>query len=293
MAETELSVATAPAAPGRTRWSRAPAIAIVVVLVLYLGSLLGRVAVPREDTALFAFTPSMSPSGDHLLGTGGSGRDVLATLVYSTAPTFAMALLAGLAATLVGTAAGLVSGYYRGAPDTAVRGVADIMLAVPAFAMLILLASIMGRLSLVGMALVIALFSWPPIARAVRAQVLTLRDQPFVTISRLSNRGDAAILALELLPNLLALVAAAFVGAVSAALGVAIGLELIGLGPANTQTLGVVLQSALSRGALSQGLWWWWLPPAAILILFFVCLFLVSLAVDRISNPRLRGAANG
>jgi peptide/nickel transport system permease protein len=266
-------------------------IGAAILLVLYLGSLLARVAVGREDTEIFAFDTSMAPSADHLLGTDGSGRDVLATLVYSTAPTFEMALLAGLAGTLVGTAAGLVSGYFRGAPDTLVRGASDVMLGIPAFAMLLFVAAIMGRLSLVGMALVIALFSWPPVARAVRAHVLSLREQPFVTISRLSNRGSTAIMTLELLPNLLTFVTAMFVATVSGALAVAVGLELIGLGPVDTQTLGLVLQNALSRGALSQGLWWWWLAPAAVLILFFVGLFLVSLAVDEISNPRLRGTA--
>jgi peptide/nickel transport system permease protein len=184
-----------------------------------------------------------------------------------------------------------VSGYFRGAPDTIVRGISDVMLGIPAFSMLILVAAIVGNLTLIGMGLVIALFSWPLVARAVRSQVLSLREQPFVTISRLSNRGPVAIMVFELLPNMLTFVTAMFVGAVSGALAMAIGVQLIGLGPVDTQTLGLTLQNALSNGALSQGVWWWWLPPAGILVLFFVGLFLVSLAVDEISNPRLRKAA--
>jgi peptide/nickel transport system permease protein len=265
-------------------------IGVAILVALYLGSLAARLAVGREDTEIFAFDPSASPSAGHLLGTDGSGRDVLATLVYAIAPTFELALLAGLAGTLAGVAAGLVSGYFRGPLDAIVRGFTDVMLAIPAFAMLVLVAAIFGRVSLVGMALLIAWFSWPLVARAVRAQVLSLREQPFVAISRLSNRGSAAILTLELLPNMLALIAAIFVTTVSGALALTVGLELVGLGPAGTQTLGLTLQDALSRGALSQGLWWWWLPPAGILVLFFTGLFSVSLAVDQISNPRLRGA---
>jgi peptide/nickel transport system permease protein len=265
-------------------------IGLAILLVLLGGSLLGRLFVGHERTEIFAFDTSARPSADHLLGTDGSGRDVLAVLVYSTAPTFQMVLVAGFVGTLIGTAAGLVSGYFRGAPDTIVRGISDIMLGIPAFSMLILVAAILGRLSLVGMGLVIALFTWPLVARAVRSQVLSLREQPFVTISRLSNRSSVAIMALELLPNMLTFITAMFVGAVSGALAIAIGLQLIGLGPVDTQTLGLALQQALASGALSQGLWWWWLPPAAVLILFFVGLFLVSLAVDEIGNPRLRRA---
>jgi peptide/nickel transport system permease protein len=298
MAETELlatpsGLAAEPPRRGRPRaaWlSPRLVIGLTILLVLYFGSLIARIAVGREETEIFAFDVSASPSSGHLLGTDGSGRDVFAALVYSTAPTLEMVLIAGLAATAVGTAAGLVSGYFRGAPDTIVRGISDIMLGIPAFAMLILVAAIMGRLSLTGMALVIALFTWPLVARAIRAQVLSLREQPFVTVARLSNRSSASIMTFELLPNMLAFVTAMFIGAVSGALAIAIGLQLIGLGPVGSQTLGLVLQNALSSGALSQGLWWWWLPPATILILLFIGLFLVSLAIDEISNPRLRRA---
>jgi peptide/nickel transport system permease protein len=270
------------------RWNLRLAAGAAIVLVPVLASLLARLAVGRADTDLLAFEPSSSPSTAHLLGTDGSGRDVLATLVYSTAPTFELALLAGLAATLVGTAAGLASGYMGGAVDTVVRGCTDVMVAVPAFALLILVAAIMGGLSLSGLALVIALVSWPQVARTIRAQVVLLRDQPFVRLSRLANRGSPGIMVFELLPNMLALVAAMFVTAASGALALAIGLELIGLGPDGAQTLGLVLHDALSRGALSLGLWWWWLAPTTVLILFFVGLFLISLAVDELSNPRLR-----
>lgn len=294
MAATDVLTPEAPVLerpPERRRWLTPR---LVLGLVLFLAplviSLLARLAIDRSDTEIFAFDPKLEPGDGRLLGTDGSGRDVLAVMVYSTAPTFQMALVAGLVATLIGTAAGLVSGYMRGAPDTIVRGISDVMIGIPAFAMLILVAAVMGDLSLLGLALVIALFTWPLVARAVRSQVLTLREQPFVTISRLSNRSPAAIMTFELLPNLLTLVTAMFVGAISGALAIAIGLQLIGLGPIDTQTLGLALQNALSAGALSQGLWWWWLPPAALLIIFFIGLFLVSLAVDEIANPRLRKA---
>ena len=299
MAGTELlssppAPAVAPPAQRRARlgvrWDARLVLGLVFLLGPLLASLIARLIVSRHGTQIFAYGPSLKPSSGHLLGTDGSGRDVLAVMIYSTGPTLEMVLLSALVSTTLGVTAGLVSGYLRGLPDTLTRGVSDVMLGIPPFAMLILIAAILGRMSLVEMALIIALFSWPLVARAVRSQVLSLREQPFVTISRLSNRSAPAIMAFELLPNLLAFIVATFVGAVSGALAIAIGVQLIGLGPIDTQTLGLALQNALSAGALSQGLWWWWLPPAAILILFFVGLFLVSLAVDEIGNPRLRRA---
>jgi peptide/nickel transport system permease protein len=302
MAGTELlSSPAAPALPPeqsrrarfRVRRDARLALGLLFLLGPLLASLIARLIVSRHGTEIFAYAPSLRPSADHLLGTDGSGRDVLAVMIYSTGPTLEMVLLSALVSTALGVTAGLVSGYLRGLPDTLTRGVADVMLGIPPFAMLILIAAILGRMSLVELALIIALFSWPLVARAVRSQVLSLREQPFVTISRLSNRSAPAIMAFELLPNLLAFVVATFVGAVSGALAIAIGVQLIGLGPIDTQTLGLALQNALSAGALSQGLWWWWLPPTLVLILFFVGLFLVSLAVDEIANPRLRRAGTG
>jgi peptide/nickel transport system permease protein len=277
----------------RVRWDARLVLGLIFLLGPLLASLIARLIVSRHGTQIFAHEPSLRPSADHLLGTDGSGRDVLAVMIYSTGPTLEMVLLSGLATTALGVTAGLVSGYLRGLPDTLTRGVSDIMLGIPPFAMLILIAAILGRMSLVEMALIISLFSWPLVARAVRSQVLSLREQPFVTISRLSNRSAPAIMAFELLPNLLAFIVATFVGAVSGALAIAIGVQLIGLGPIDTQTLGLALQNALSAGALSQGLWWWWLPPTVVLIMFFVGLFLLSLVVDEIANPRLRRAGNG
>jgi peptide/nickel transport system permease protein len=299
MAGTELLSSAAPPALApepprrarlRVRWDARLVLGLLFLLGPLLASLVARLAVSRHGTEIFAYAPSLRPSADHLLGTDGSGRDVLAVMLYSTGPTLELVLLSGFVSTALGVTAGLVSGYLRGLPDTLTRGVSDVMLGIPPFAMLILIASVLGRMSLVEMALIIALFSWPLVARAVRSQVLSLREQPFVTISRLSNRSAPAIMAFELVPNLLAFIVATFVGAVSGALAIAIGVQLIGLGPIDTQTLGLALQNALSAGALSQGLWWWWLPPTLVLIMFFVGLFLLSLVVDEIANPRLRKA---
>lgn len=297
MATTDVTpVAVPPAvAPEREAARRglrvSPQLAIGLVLLFgpLIASLIARLAVSAHGTQIFAYGVSKAPSSAHLLGTDASGRDVLTTLIYSTAPTFLMALVAGVVTTLLGTTIGVAAGYLRGIPDTILRGVTDVLLAIPAFSMLILIAALLGNLSVLGLGLVIAAFSWPLVARAVRSQVLSLRESPFVTVARLSNRSALGIMVCELVPNMLAFLVAMFLGAVSGALAIAIGLQLIGLGPLSTQTLGLILQNAVGNGALSQGLWWWWAPPAVVLVMFFLGLFLLTLAVDEISNPRLRG----
>jgi peptide/nickel transport system permease protein len=260
-------------------------------LVLLLGpltaSLLARPFFSRRDLNIFAFSPSLAPSPAHLLGTDGQGRDMLASIVYGMAPTYEVAFLAGILGLVAGTALGVVSGYLGGFVDTAVRSVTDVLLAIPPFAMLVVIAALFGTHSIAWMAVIIALVSWALPARAIRSQVLSLREQGFVVMNRLSSRSSFAIMFGEILPNMLPYVMSTFVGLTSGALLTAIGLELLGLGPVGTTDLGTILQSAISYGAVSQGLWWWWGPPAIVLVVLFIGLFMVSLTFDEISNPRL------
>jgi peptide/nickel transport system permease protein len=281
----------APMLPLPARSRRTPWLSVAVGLLLALGPLLAslvlRLFVARHDVTIFAFSTVLKPSSAHPLGTDGQGRDVFAAVVYGVLPTFEIGLLAGIVGVLIGTIFGVVSGYLGGAVDTVIRGVADVLLGIPPFAVLVVVAALWGSLSIAWLGIAIALLSWPLPARAIRAQILSLREQGFVVMSRLSNRSAAAIMFLEILPNMLPYVAATFVGLVSGGLLTAIGLELLGLGPIGVTTLGSMLQSALTYGAISQGLWWWWAPPTVLLVLLFLGLFLLSLTVDRISNPRL------
>jgi peptide/nickel transport system permease protein len=158
-------------------------------------------------------------------------------------------------------------------------------------AVLVVIASmIKDRLTPQSMAQVIALLAWMWPTRTIRAQVLSLRERPYVEIARLSGMGDAKIIAQELFPNLLPYLAASFVGAVSAAILAAIGLEALGLGPQNDPTLGMTIFWGMYYGAILRGMWWWWAPPVIAIGYVFVALFLVSWGLDELANPRLRRA---
>jgi len=271
------------------RMLRSPS--LVAGLLLALGPLVAALVLQqftdRSGLGIFSNDPRLHPSSSHLLGTDGSGRDLLTSMVYGLPPTLEIGLIAGLVGVVAGTLLGILAGYLGGVVDAVVRAVTDVLLGIPPFALLVVTAALIGTLSLRWLAILIALFSWPLPARAMRSQILALREQGFVTMSRLSNRSAPAIMFFEILPNLFAYVSATFIGMVSSALLIAVGLQLLSLGPANASTLGLTLQTALSNGALSEGLWWWWLPPTVALVMLFIGLFLISLAVDQIANPRL------
>lgn len=268
------------------------ALGLGLVIGLVLFGPIGALFVDESGTRLGAGGFAEPPSRAHPFGTDTTGRDLLAMMVYGTLPTLEIGLLAGILGTLVGTLLGLVSGYFRGLLDTLIRGAADIMLTIPALAVLVVLAAFLRTNSVELLALIVALFAWPWTTRAIRSQILTLRERGFVNMAKLSGRSNAQILFLELLPNLLPYIMATFVTSVSGAILAAVGLQLLGLGPIDTPTLGLILQFAFEFGAIVRGMWWWWGPPTVFLLLLFVGLFLVNMALDEVANPRLKKIAD-
>lgn len=259
-----------------------------ILLGLVLIGPVGSLFVGTDGLRLGSGPFAQPPTAEHPLGTDATGRDILAMIVHGMIPTLEIGLLAGGIGTAVGVVLGLASGYFRGPIDTLIRSAADIMLTIPALAVLVVLAAFLQARTVELMAFVVALFAWPWTARAVRSQTLTMREQAYVLVARLSGRGDLGILVFELLPNLLPYVMATFVAAVSGAILAAVGLQLLGLGPITIPTLGLLLQNAFASAALTRGLWWWWGPPTIILVLLFIGLFLVGEALDVVANPRLR-----
>ena len=269
---------------------RAPKLLLGLVLLgsLLALALLGPVFVDVNDAKSIRVGTNKPPSAEHPLGTTSGGRDVLAVIIVGTPQTLKMGVLAGFIGVLLGTSLGLIAGYYGGRVDMLISTATDTMLTIPPLAILLVVAASVRTMSVENMAIIIALLSWMFPARTIRAQVLSLREQPYVHMARLGGLSDMRIIFEEIMPNILPLAAASFVGATSGAILAGIGLEVLGMGPQRTPTLGMTIYWAQLYSALIRGLWWWWLPPILVLIILFVGLFLVSAALDEFVNPRLR-----
>jgi peptide/nickel transport system permease protein len=268
----------------------------LLVGLILLGLVLAFAAIGRLlwDTSMAAplsALPNQRPSWAHPLGTDRQGRDILAVLIIGTPLTLYIGLLAGFLGLVVGTILALLSGYFGGIIDTLVRTLVDVGLTIPPLLVLILVAvSVRTNLSISQMALVVASLAWLWPTRTIRSQVLTLRERAWVQIARLSGANHFQILFFEILPNLLPYLMATFVGAVASAILASIGLEVIGLGPIEANTLGMTIYWVIYYAALLHGMWWWFLPPIAIIITIFVALFAISAGLDEFANPRRRRA---
>ena len=244
------------------------------------------------DTEMFRplSTPTrLPPTGEHPFGTDTQGRDLLAIAILGTPLTLRIGLIAGIVAISLGTVAAFLSAYYRGVIDGVIRSIVDVGLAMPALLILILVRINVGReLSTDEMGIAIGLTSWVFPARTIRSQVLVMREQAYVELSRLSGTSGMGIIFKEMMPNLIPYITASLVASVAGAILASIGLEAIGLGNFSQPTLGMTIYWNIQFSSITLGMWWWWVPPLVAIVIVFVSLFLISSGLDEWSNPRLR-----
>ena len=259
---------------------------LIIMLLALLPMALGLTLLDPMLGEIMGDMPNLLPSWQHPLGTQSEGRDVLVLLAHGTPATLTIGLIGGTVALLLGTTLGFVSGYFGGIVDTIIKTAVDVGLTIPPLAILILIAASFPVVTLVAMGIVVASTSWMFSARVIRSQVISLREREFVKLARLSGAGNLHIIVFELIPNLIPFLAANFVNAVTTTILASIGLEVLGLGPQQSRTLGSMIYEALYYTAMWRGLWWWWFPPILVLIFIFLGLFLISTALDRYGNPR-------
>lgn len=264
-----------------------------LLLALYLFGVIGGMFIDPEKADMGANPLNLPPSREHPLGTEGFGRDMFTLMIIGIPNTFRIGLLAGSVGVLLGAMIGLMAGYYKGWLDTVFSSFADVMLVIPTLAILITVSAYVRVMTVELMAMIVGLLSWPLPARVIRAQTLSQRERLFVQVARLSGQNDLEIIFLQILPNLTAYLAAAFVSAVSTGILAAVGLEVLGLGPQNVPTIGRALYHAFTYSAMFRGMWWWWGPPIATLAVIFTGLFMMSTSLDKYANPRLQGVMRG
>jgi peptide/nickel transport system permease protein len=266
---------------------------LLLLVALYLFGVIGSATISPRRADMGGNPLSLAPAWDHPLGTDGLGRDMLAVMVIGIPNTVKIGFLAGAVGVIIGALMGLYAGYYKGIANSILSSFADVMLVIPALAILITVSAYVRVVTVELMAIIVGLLAWPLPARVIRSQTLSLRERLFVQVAKLSGESDLEIIVLRILPNLTAYLAASFVGAVSGGILASVGLEVLGLGPQNVPTIGRTLYYAFQYTAMLRGMWWWWGPPILTLAVIFTGLFMMSISLDKYANPRLKGSSSG
>ncbi|QZN87184.1 ABC transporter permease [Cellulomonas sp. C5510] len=271
--------------PTMTPWL---AVGIVLVLGIAVFGIIGPSLV--GDPSTIRDIGLTGPSGEHPLGTTQTGQDVLSQLAWSTRGSLQIGLLVGVLATLLSTLVGIYGAYLGGVADEAFSLLSNVFLVIPGLPLVIVIAAFVPREArgwwTIG--IVLALTSWAGSARVLRAQTLSVRSRDYVAASRVSGERSWRVITVEILPNLLPVIASQFVFAVIAGILAEAGLSFIGLGSSGSQTLGTMLFYAQNGFALSLGAWWWFVPPGLMIALFGMGLSLINFSIDEVINPKLR-----
>jgi peptide/nickel transport system permease protein len=294
------SVATEPArlaAPARQlgRWGRLPlkAKAGVVLLGLFvLTAIIGPMVAPYNPS-FQSPNPALSlhaPDAAHLLGTTQAGEDVLSQLLTGVRLTLELGVLVGLIATAVSVLIGVTAAYLGGIWDELLSLLTNVFLVIPALPLLIILLGYLPRTGQTATILVLSGLGWPWGARVIRAQTLAVRGRDFIAAARETGESGWRIIAFEIVPNEVSLIAANFVNTVLYGIGSSVALAFIGLTNTSNWSLGTILYWAQSQQALSQGAWWWFVPPGILVALMGTALVLLNTGMDELGNPRLRDA---
>jgi peptide/nickel transport system permease protein len=226
------------------------------------------------------------PGAEHYLGTDASGRDVWSRLLYAGRVSLSVGLVAVSIYTAIGTVLGAVAGYYGRWVDSVSMRLADIVLAFPSLVIIITIVSLLGP-SIYNIMLVIGLLGWPPIARIVRGQFLSLREREFVMASRTVGASNPRIIFRHLLPNALAPVIVAATFGMANAVLLEAGLSFLGLGvQPPTPSWGNMLTDAQSLTVL-ESMPWLWVPPGAMIALAVLSINFIGDGLRDALDPRM------
>ena len=283
------------AQPGR--WRRLPPKAKVgaVLLGLFvLAAIIGPLVAPY-DPGYQNPAPGLSlhaPYGAHLLGTTQTGQDVLSQLLTGIRLTGELGLLVGVVATVLAVIVGVSAAFLGGIWDEVLSLLTNVFLVIPALPLLIILLGYLQTKGQDATILVLSLLGWPWGARVIRAQTLAIRNRDFIAAAQETGERSWRIIASEIVPNEVSLIAASFVNTVLYAIGASVALAFIGVADLNSWSLGTMLYWAQSQQALELGAWWWFIPPGVVVALMGAGLVLLNSGIDELGNPRLRDATS-
>lgn len=259
----------------------------ILLLGLVLISYVGPLIVPIEARAKVdqIYKP---PSAAHPLGTDSQGRENWVMLVHGGGEVITVAFLAGVMTTIIAVVVGATSAFLGGKADDLIMTMTDIWLALPRYILLVVTAYFVSLSNVWALALFLALFGWPALARQVRSQFLSLRKREYVEAAQLLDLGGPHIIFREMLPNMMSYILVAMISAMNAAIYSQTTLVFLGLVPFGNNW-GVLFSLAYAKNAIyNPNAMASLLVPMGGIVLLQLSLIMFSRSLEEVFNPRLR-----
>jgi len=244
--------------------------------ILYPGSPWQGVAEPL----LPPFEDSAYPLGTDLLG-----RDIAAGIAYGARVSLLIGIISTAVAVVIGVAIGALAGFYGGRVDDMLMRFTEFFQTIPAFAMAVVLVAIFSP-NITSITLAIAVVSWPPVARLVRGEFLSLRSREFVQAAVVVGQTGPRIMATQILPNAISPIIVTASLMVATAILTESSLSFLGLGDRNMMSWGFMIGAA--RTMLREA-WWLSVFPGLAILITVLAINLIGEGLNDAMNPHLRG----
>ena len=222
-----------------------------------------------------------------IMGTDELRRDLSVGLLWGTPLALFIGITVSIGSVILGLLYGVYAGYKGRTTDEVLMRFNDIIYAMPALPLLIILAVTIGN-SIFLMVGFLVIFGWVGIAKVSRSMALQIKTLQYVEASKLMGQKDYKIIFKHILPQLLPYAFASIAISVPAAITTEDGLSFLGLGDPTFPTWGQILHDASSYSAAARGMWWWILPPGIMIAVTGLAFVFMGQAMDGIINPKLR-----
>ncbi len=270
----------------RNKMSR---IGLVIVVMFVLIAIFGPAFVDEPKNNFLIRL--QEPSAEHWLGTDYAGRDIFSMFIKGTRTVLMVALYAGIFAVVIACAVGITSGLLGGKVDAVLMMITDIVLTMPQFPVIMVLSMVINVTNNILFGFVLGIWSWAALAKAIRTQVLTLKDKEFIEASRIMGIHNFNIITKDIFPNIVSFVAINFISIMRGAILSSVNLMVLGLVPINGTHWGMMLQMAIAQTSLLYGgiqpLVNFMTPIMGILLFQLGC-YMFAMGLDEAMNPRLR-----
>jgi len=255
----------------------------IIIAAILLLAMFAPIIAPYDPDAIDVKAILLPPSGVHLMGTDGLGRDVFSRMLYGARISLLVGIVAVGIATAIGVVLGAVSGYYRGWVDVFIMRMVDVMLSIPTFFLILAVIAFLTP-SIWNIMIVIGLTSWMGVTRLVRAEFLSLRNREFVMASETLGARDTRLIFSHLLPNSLTPVIVTSVLGVASAVLIESGLSFLGLGVQAPQaSWGNILTDGKEY---IQFAWWLSLFPGLAILITVLGYNLLGEGLRDVFDPR-------
>jgi peptide/nickel transport system permease protein len=260
---------------------------LVVLIIIFGAGILANFIAPYsyEEIDLLNVLQAPTTAGHHFFGTDEIGRDYLSRVIYGVRTSMEVGIFVAFTSTIIGVIIGAISGYYGGWVDNTLMRFTDLVLTLPALAILLTAAALLGQGSQWRVSFILALFFWTTLARVVRGVFLSLREKEYVEAAKAAGSGDLRIMFRHILPNTLGPIVVAGTIAVGLAIIVEAALSFLGFGiKPPTPSLG----SLIASGQQFPQKWWITVFPGLVLLTIVMSINFVGDGLRDALDPQQR-----